>query len=79
MGFLKIVHFHEIICHYSRTNIHSNDKEFSLSNPEKTFVGFKPMKKYSDLTKIHYGPYKNESILFLNKIKYIFQKELYSL
>ena len=79
MGFLKIVHFHEIIFRYSGTIIHTNDKDFSLSNQEKTFIGFKPMKKYSDLTKIHEGPYKSESILFLNKIKYIFQKELYSL
>ena len=55
MGFPKIVNVHEIICHYSCTKIHFKGKEIPLSIPEKTFIGFKPMKRYTDLIKIYAG------------------------
>ena len=74
ISFLKIVHVHEIICHYSCAIIHSNDKEVPIATPEKTFIGFKPMKKYTYLTENYDGGDKGESILFGNKIKYIYTK-----
>ena len=40
MSFLKVVHVHEIICNYSCTIIHANDKEISISTPEKNFYKF---------------------------------------
>lgn len=63
MGFTKFVNVHEIICHYSCTKIHFKGKEIPLSTPEKTFIGFKPMKRYTDLIKIYAGVDKKNNIL----------------
>ena len=72
ISFLKIVHIHEIISHYSCVIIHSNDNDISISTPLKTFKNYELKSKFVGLSLKYDGGYKGESILFGNKIKYIY-------
>ena len=60
LSFLKVVHIHEIIGHYSYTIIHSNNNEISLSTPPNTSKDYEPKSE--------------ESVLLGNKIKNIYTK-----
>ena len=72
ISFLKIVHIHEIISHYSCVIIHSNDNDISISTPLKTFKNYELKSKFVGLSSKYDGGDKSESILFGNKIKYIY-------
>jgi hypothetical protein len=72
ISFFKIVHLHEIISHYSCTIIHSNNENISISTPTNTFTDYIPDELYNDLYSKYDGGDRAESIIFGNKIKYIF-------
>ena len=79
-SFKKIVNIHEIICHYCSTLIHAHENETELLTPKNTFIGYDPMDEFENLFFSYDGGEKGESILFGNKIKYLFiEGALYTL
>ena len=75
ISFIKNVHIHEIISHYSCTIVHSNNETISISTPTNTFTEYIPNEIYEDLYNKQYdGGDRAESVLFGNKIKYISPK-----
>ena len=79
-SFKKIVNIHEIICHYCYTLIHAHENETELLTPKNTFIGYDPMDEFENLFFSYDGREKGESILFGNKIKYLFiEGALYTL
>lgn len=75
IGFMKIVHLHEIVGHYLSTIIHSNNSNISTATPPNTFINY----DYEDLFDLHSeydGGDKGETLLFGNKIKYLFTKSV---
>lgn len=73
IGFMKIVYIHEIVGHYLSVIIHSNNSNISTETPPNTFINY----EYEDLIDLqseYDGGDKGETILFGNKIKYLFTK-----
>ena len=73
IGFMKIVYLHEIVDHYLSVIIHSNNSNISPATPQNTFVGYE-FEDLDDLQSEYDGGDKSDSILFGNKIKYLFTK-----
>ena len=74
ISFIKVVHIHEIIGHYSFTIIHANNYEIPTSTPPNTFKDYEPKNDFKTLASKMDGGDKGESILLGNKIKYIYTK-----
>ena len=74
LSFIKVVHIHEIIGHYSCTIIHANNYEIPISTPPNTFKDYEPKNDFKTLASKMDGGDKGESILLGNKIKYIYTK-----
>ena len=74
ISFIKVVHIHEIIGHYSCTIIHANNYEIPTSTPPNTFKDYEPKNDFKTLASKMDGGDKGESILLGNKIKYIYTK-----
>ena len=73
IGFMKIVYLHEIVGHYLSVIIHSNNINISTVTPPNTFINYE-FEDLNDLQSEFDGGDKCESILFGNKIKYLFTK-----
>lgn len=74
ISFKKVVTVHEIICHYCSILLHGNEKSIGLKTPHDTFIDYCPYEDYENKYYDGDGGDKGESILFGNKIKYIFIK-----
>ena len=74
LSFLKVVHIHEIIGHYSCTIIHANNNEISISTPPNTLKDYELKNEFKSLASEMDGGDLGESVLLGNKIKYIYTK-----
>ena len=75
VGFSKILRVHEIIFHYTIVIIHSNNNKISTSTPPNTFVDYTLNTEFLENMKVdsHFDSGdKGKSLLFGNKIKYIY-------
>ena len=72
ISFMKVVHIHEIVSHYSCAIIHSNNNEISISTPPNTFINYEPKSEYQELSSTYDSGDKAESVLLGNKIKYLY-------
>ena len=71
-SFIKIIHIHEMVSHYSIVIIHSNYNSIPRGTPKKTFENYTSSEKYDYLFEIYDGGDKGEAILFGNKVKFIY-------
>ena len=74
LSFLKVVHIHEIIGHYSCTIIHSNNSEISISTPPNTLKDYELKNEFKSSRPKMDGGDLGEAVLLGNKIKYIYTK-----
>ena len=73
IGFMKIVYLHEIVGHYLSVIIHSNNSYISTATPPNTFINYE-YEDFIDLQSEYDEGDKGETILFGNKIKYLFTR-----
>ena len=74
IGFTKIVHIHEIISHYTRVIIHSNNISIPIKTPPEPLINYSALEDYIGIFSRYDGGDKGESILLGNKSKYICPK-----
>ena len=72
ISFYKVVHIHELISHYSFVIVHSNNKNISTLTPSNTFSDYYLDEEYAEKNPYLDSGDKAESLLFGNKIKYIY-------
>ena len=74
VSFKKVVSIHEIICHYCSCLIHGNEESCGLITPEDSLIDYCAIEGKEEKFSTYDAGDKGESILFGDKIKYIFIK-----
>ena len=72
LSFYKVVLIHEIISQYSFVIIYSNNKNISTSTPSSTFTDYYLDEEFAEKYPNLKPENKTETLLFCNKIKFIF-------
>ena len=74
VSFKKVVSIHEIICHYCSCLIHGNEVSCGLITPEDSLIDYCAIEGKEEKFLTYDAGDKGESLLFGDKIKYIFIK-----
>ena len=74
VSFKKVVSIHEIIFKYISSIIHGNEISYKIRTPENSLIDHRSIEKKEKLFLINEVGDLGESLLFGNKIKYIFIK-----
>ena len=74
ISFKKVTVIHEVVCHYTSAIIHANKKTIGLLTPPNSFIDYYPKVPYKGIFSEYDAGDRGETILFGNKIKYIFIK-----
>ena len=74
ISFRKVVIVHEVIGHYCSSIIHGNEKSIQFQTHYNTFLEYEPTEDYEKIYSDYDGGERGESLLFGNKIKFLFIK-----